>query len=339
MNLCSDSNIENCDQDKVPKKLEKKLQKCNFEGKLTNDPDSVVNLVGCIGGSLDISVMSSKANLTQNVYRQHPDGEIEVPKIGFSDEVKKTRVEEKTGSDYTLFTEEKDSSEENEVSYVDAKGSTITMVRDETDKNCCRPVKITCKGKKNDTDKKARCKVNQGKPCCGGKGKCSCKKLRKFILSKKRNMARAKSGKSSRKKRKNRKTKGKRKKGKGKWKGKGKRRGRRKKKKDISKKILSELSKDDLKNLMISLKVQSRKKNPKCQPKNKFMRSRQLMILNCPSPCRSKEPIPEKKIYQQRTVEFGIFTDRALYNQMAVSLFRFKNHQSQILFAEVQGNK
>ena len=55
---------------------ERKISKARPLTEGTNDPDSVVNLVGCIGGSLDISVMSSKANLTQNVYRQHPDGEI-----------------------------------------------------------------------------------------------------------------------------------------------------------------------------------------------------------------------------------------------------------------------
>ena len=60
VNICSDSSMKHCDQAKVPKKLERKLQKCNFEGRLTNDPDSVVNLVGCIGDSLDISVMSSR---------------------------------------------------------------------------------------------------------------------------------------------------------------------------------------------------------------------------------------------------------------------------------------
>ena len=36
-------------------------------------------------------------------------------------------------------------------------------------------------------------------------------------------------------------------------------------------------------------------------------------------PCREKEPIPQEKIYSQRTAEIGVYIDKALYQQMAVS--------------------
>ena len=142
-------------------------------------------------------------------------------------------------------------------------------------------------------------------------------------MAKSKNGSGRKEGKVSRKERKGRRKQGKNRRRKGKGKGKKRRKkGKKgKKEKDPSQKILSELSKDDLKKLMVSLKVQSRKKNPKCQPKKRnVFRGRQVIMVNGRCPCRFKEPIPENKIYQQKTVEFGIFTDRALYNQMAVSL-------------------
>ena len=154
----------------------------------------------------------------------------------------------------------------------------------------------------------------KGKSCCGGTSKCSCEDLRTHILKLKR---------------KQRKTdKPKIKEGSIKRKGKGKEGKRRRKQKNLHK-----LTKGDLKNLLRTLEVQSGRPNPKCVKKGKdalFKNKRKYVAsipieLNCIQPCRKKDPIPVKKKYKQRTLELGLFTDKAIYTQMAVriSLFEF----------------
>ena len=55
------------------------MDRCNFEGSLDSDPQSKVNLVGCLGdGKEDISIMSSKVPLAASLYRKHKDGKIEM---------------------------------------------------------------------------------------------------------------------------------------------------------------------------------------------------------------------------------------------------------------------
>lgn len=46
-----------------------------------------------------------------------------------------------------------------------------------------------------------------------------------------------------------------------------------------------------------------------------------IMSMGCPKdPCREKQPIPQVKIYKQRTAEFGVYIDKPLYDEMAVSI-------------------
>ena len=309
VSLCSNVNTESCNKDDMPDMLKKKLSSCNFEGRLANDPDSVVNLAGCRDGTQDVSVISSVESLT-NMYRQRPDGQLEEPDnvVYFHDET----VDEKHGQDYTLLDDPNFKAKYKHISYSDSQGFTFTMIKE---KHCCSPVKIICKKNKKKRKKDLKCKIEKGKPCCGRKKKdCSCKKLKKYILKKKKDGFEPR--KKQEEKMKNRIN-------------------RKKESKTItnrmrggqtnaSQKLLSTLSKNDLQNLLKNMEIQTKGSNPKCKPtpsvKNKFRSAGtvQLGCVNCSN--RVKEPIPEKKIYEERTVEFGLFTDRHVYNQMAVSL-------------------
>ena len=63
--LCTVSSGYNCNKTSIPKTLKSKLQNCNFEGKLTNDSNSKVNVMAC-GASSDVTIMSTKVSHTQN---------------------------------------------------------------------------------------------------------------------------------------------------------------------------------------------------------------------------------------------------------------------------------
>ena len=323
MNLCSSTALANCTGKNVPRKLEKKLQRCNYEGHLTSDPDSVVNLLGlgCDDEPLGVTIISSRANLSQNIYRRLPTGEIEVPKIE-TFEKKVSSSSKRRANDYANFEHEGHSADtETDLSYVDENGDVISMIRDKSLKKCCRPVKMECMGKKREDTK---CKVKKGKACCGGSSKCSCEDLRTHILKMKR-----KQRKLNKRKRKEKPVMKN-----GKVKGGRKGRGRKKEKK------LHSLTKGDLKSLLRTLEVQSRKPNPKCMRKKeahvstfrdkKYIESHPI-ILNCVQPCRKKDPIPRKRKYKQRTLELGLFTDKAIYNQMAVRIFPFRFNKFSLL--------
>ena len=330
MNLCSDSS--KCKKFQVPKTLEEKLNKCNFEGKLASDPDSIVNLVNCNDDTMDISVMSSKveyeiiettvlmlqANLSQIVYRKLKDGDVTIPKVGFSDEIK---IKPPEGNDYAMFEQEGQSkSPKNFLSYVDKKGHTVAFMRDPKNKKCCYPVKMKCKGKSSSNRKDVKCKAKKAKPCgkgCGGQDKCNCKTLKTFILKQKKKALIKKVKKvQKKKKRKN-----------GKRKQREKPRKKQQKRPNLGNKVLQKLSKKDLQNLLRTLELQSSEKNPKCQPSRNFKtqnreyQTKQVIMLGCPQPCRKKDDIPyqkQYKIYNQRTIEIGVFADKHLYKLIAV---------------------
>ena len=65
--LCTVSSGYNCNKTSIPKTLKSKLQNCNFEGKLTNDSNSKVNVMAC-GASSDVTIMSTKVSHTQNFF-------------------------------------------------------------------------------------------------------------------------------------------------------------------------------------------------------------------------------------------------------------------------------
>ena len=64
------------------------------------------------------------------------------------------------------------------------------------------------------------------------------------------------------------------------------------------------------------------KKNPKCIPKGSdIFRSASFRPLLCHNEmCRAKDPVPEKRIYKDRTLEFGIVIDKYLFHEMKVDL-------------------
>ena len=74
--------VESCDGAKcarqpVDQALRTLLKRCNFEGKIEGDPESLVSLVKCEEGVADITVMSEMAGLDNTNFRLHPDGRVE----------------------------------------------------------------------------------------------------------------------------------------------------------------------------------------------------------------------------------------------------------------------
>ena len=57
--MCTESSGNSCYKTPIPENLKLRLQKCNFEGKLTKDWNSKVNVMAC-GESLDFTIMSTK---------------------------------------------------------------------------------------------------------------------------------------------------------------------------------------------------------------------------------------------------------------------------------------
>merc|ERR1712002_452784 len=67
-----------CDQENVPEN-----DSCVFGGKLVGDPHSVVNVRGCDGEDVDVTIMSTKKDFGGTFFRKTKDGKIETMKQPF----------------------------------------------------------------------------------------------------------------------------------------------------------------------------------------------------------------------------------------------------------------
>ena len=95
------------------------------------------------------------------------------------------------------------------------------------------------------------------------------------------------------------------------------------------------------------MKKVSRTRNPKCKKKKiKGFRGTDIEedesifrpLLCHKEMCRSKERIPDKRIYKERTLEFGIVVDKYLFHEMKVELYiKYSQHNPvKILFSQQQ---
>jgi len=85
-------------------------------------------------------------------------------------------------------------------------------------------------------------------------------------------------------------------------------------------KHISDISREDLVKTITELHVPKtkQKKNPKCKKKMSAFRSATIVSSGCSKkPCRQKEPLPQEQVYTHRTVEIGVYIDKALYNQVS----------------------
>ena len=93
------------------------------------------------------------------------------------------------------------------------------------------------------------------------------------------------------------------------------------------------INKNSKKNSLVKvMKKVSRTRNPKCKKKKrvgmKWVRGTDIEedesvfrpLLCHKEMCRSKERIPDERIYKERTLEFGIVVDKYLFHQMKVEL-------------------
>ena len=77
MKVESCTEIKKCVKHRIGKNLKNHLRRCNFEGKIREDPNSKVSLVDCEKGASDISIVSDKVNLDNTNYRVHVNGTLE----------------------------------------------------------------------------------------------------------------------------------------------------------------------------------------------------------------------------------------------------------------------
>ena len=73
--------------------------------------------------------------------------------------------------------------------------------------------------------------------------------------------------------------------------------------------------------IMSTMEKASTKRNPKCIKMYREASASPYRPLQCNKKmCRNKEPIPDKRIYKERTLEFGIVVDKYLFQEMKVGL-------------------
>ena len=72
--------------------------------------------------------------------------------------------------------------------------------------------------------------------------------------------------------------------------------------------------------ILSTMEKASTKRNPKCI--KMYREASPYRPLQCNKKmCRNKEPIPDKRIYKERTLEFGIVVDKYLFQEMKVELY------------------
>jgi len=314
-----------CKKKTLSKDEKAKFDKCNYKGYVISDPDSKVSLTTCNDhGINDIVVVSEKTNLTHDSYRIHKDGSVKVPQLrNFTDVVDDTIDQDddeedltKTGFDYS-----DDSRDMKEPVFFD-KNNVGIGVKD-VGNGCCRPTKTKCKELKTKTDKKAECKYTQGKTLCEKKTKGAgriqtCSQLKEYVRTQaaKQKNKRVKDEKKAKEEEEKKEDDEEDESDDSGDYTKEKKDSETNKKK--STKNINELSKSKLEKYIreINSPKTNQKPNPKCRKKKSKFRSAIMIQPGCSygSSCRQKEPVPQEKIYKERTIEVGVFIDKALYN-------------------------
>jgi len=168
-----------CQEEDVDEQTLDEIGKCTYEGKLVDDPNSVVAITNC-GGPMNLGLLSDKANLTSTSYRQS-HGKVMKQEAHFlndnilpkkdANELLAGSMEEKlkdgkvfVGKDNTYYEVEEQGSEGSDYS---AGPDTI----------CCFVKKTSCKIDRE--TKKLRCSSMTSKRICGEK----CAGLQKTVAT------------------------------------------------------------------------------------------------------------------------------------------------------------
>jgi len=325
INIETCSKEDGCKKQYLPSEEKNKFDKCTFEGHLVSDPDSKVSLSQCDeNGFQDISIVSEKTKLQHSSYRIK-DGSVTVPEENnFTDVVTDNTEEEmtKNGLDYSQNSRTK-------VPLVFFDKNNVAITVKDVNPKCCRASRLQCRVTKYEYGSSQYCTNQLGRLLCdkrkkGRRGFQTCAQLKNFTRKKaaEQLQQREKFGKKSEKEinsseentyeeeelskeydvKENNSKKG-------------------RQDSNVKTNHISNLSLKDLENLIREINSPKSKKetNPKCKKKksNKF-RSTIIIDTGCKDPpCRMKEPIPTEKLYQKRTVEIGIFVDKALYGRIA----------------------
>lgn len=328
-----------CKKKRLDRKLKSDLSLCTFEGRLEGDTDSKVSLDTCYKGVSDITIMSDKVDLDNTNFRLHSNGTVEKPEKSFNatmeDQVTKgqklVRTDEAAdviGQDYA------EPNKDDDYAYMSTKGI-IVSVRT-VNSTCCRPLKTRCENMEkvhtgvggSSKESVLSCSQKMGRLVCDGRrrtgGDMTCSELKRKIMNIKKlnentsseeaSSSTAESSLSSSSTESSVSTTS-----------------TKKSKPSVfrSNKITN-MRHEDLISILTTMKKMDRSKKPnrKCKPDNGMYRGLAVLPLShkkvlyagansLDDTPNDKDPIPKRRIYRERTIEFGIVIDRHLYNQVA----------------------
>jgi len=341
-----------CKDEPLKAEEEEQATRCSFSGKLDSDPDSTVYISGCPEKeSMDISLMSKKSKLSFNTYRLEKAGKIKVDnRSTFSDvrEIKENQDYEDygwttLGSDYT-------GDKGNGTASVLANGYTYSYLNTESEKGerCCRPIKSKCIVNDNFGN---TCKITKGRNRCGKDCTRIIKSLEELERKEKKKKEkerkqhpsvlhdynrigpmkyeRAPEGDGSPKQESSAprrydqdqelEQEGKNQYSYEGYSGEDGMEGGGADGKGLKVGEGQKLNQKQLEMLVTAAEEQENSTNPLCKH-DEFRRSRELRVIKtcgrADVRCKQKQPVPKEKIYDEKTIEVGVFIDRHLYKNM-----------------------
>ncbi|XP_023329129.1 glutamic acid-rich protein [Eurytemora carolleeae] len=154
-----------CKKSAIDSKFKKKLEDCTYTGKLVDDPDSTLSVTNC-AGVMQMTYMSSKANLSSNSFRKENGKTYQNEGI-----IRRDQKISQKGVEETLA-EETARKVKNGDAYLTPDGETVELEemdsRDYSDDKCCRVKKKICK--KDKVTKKTNllsCRTSYSDTKCG----------------------------------------------------------------------------------------------------------------------------------------------------------------------------
>jgi len=330
----SDCLGDDCQDTELSENEKEELNKCNYKGKLKDDPDSNVQVSGCKEKDImDISVISDKAKLKYNTYRADKDGLVNLSR-NETIEVEKPHE----GQDYGAIDDYK---KNNHPSYFNVKDGMTYSIKyvergkkkaENVDDMCCRATRQKCDESSNNRKK---CTIARGKVLCGRECITLVAKIK--ILAQKYKEISKKDKKPKTNSEKNEEIDSDESEATYESSEEAKKPSKKKIEEHVGKQI-GKLSVKELE-LLDTVQKQNRKKNPKCKNKKRSMfrsASVPLVMIKCGSvTCPKKEPIPQEKIYKKNTIEFGVYVDRWLFEEVA-SIKKTKAEIKKTLLSVIQ---